>query len=246
MGTREEIKKEIGELLDLSNKIWGLFSEENKTKKQVKTDFVNIIIEYQNWYTRALAVIKQLIPDRLSEFEELYISKIRRKDFNSSNYTINDYLIGITVTRKRGILEQPEPVFNTRNVFASKFSHQIAILNSAYSRIDAILSDITGVLQAELFDSELEKASELLKAGYSRAAGTMASVVLESHLSYVCSKHSITFRKKPFTYLITMMLLKIFKRMIHQFGVKSRDSMTLEFYVATRKAENQQRMKSPS
>ena len=87
-------------------------------------------------------------------------------------------------------------MFDTKAAFMMKFQQQIAILQSAYSRIDSILSNITSVLRAELFDNEIEKARELLRVGYLRASGTMASVVLESHLSQVCKNHNITLTKK--------------------------------------------------
>lgn len=192
MDIREKIKKEIDELLDHSSKIWELFYDGKKTKEQRATDFIKRPYEYQSWYTRALPVVKQLLPDRLSEFEELYIGKSNRKEINASNYTISDFLTGISVTR--GALS--EPVFDTKAVFIMKFQQQKAILESAYSRIDSILSNITTVLSAELFDNEIEKARELLRSGYFRASGTMASVVLESHLSQVCKNHNITLTKK--------------------------------------------------
>ena len=52
------------------------------------------------------------------------------------------------------------------------------------------------VLQADVFDSELESARELLKKGYIRAAGAIAGVVLEKHLGHVCGKHNLKTRKK--------------------------------------------------
>lgn len=192
MGTREEIKKEIDELLSSGSKMWRLCFDGKKTKKQIMTDFIKRPYEYQNWYTRALPVIKQLLPDRLTEFEELYIAKSNRKEITASNYTISDFLMGITVTR--GL--SSEPVFDTKSTFMVKFQQQTAILQSAYSRIDSILSNITSVLKAELLDDEIEKARELLKAGYLRAGGTIASVVLESHLSQVCKNHTVTLTKK--------------------------------------------------
>jgi hypothetical protein len=59
------------------------------------------------------------------------------------------------------------------------------------------LADIRGVLQAHLFDSELDAARELLKNGFLRASGMIAGVVLESHLGEVASAHGVTIRRKP-------------------------------------------------
>jgi len=42
----------------------------------------------------------------------------------------------------------------------------------------------------------LDKAGELLRNGYNRAAGILAGVVLESHLSALCDAHSIEIKGK--------------------------------------------------
>jgi hypothetical protein len=47
---------------------------------------------YQRWYTEAHAVIRQLIPDRLAEFEQLYKGDGKRREINSSTYHIQDWL----------------------------------------------------------------------------------------------------------------------------------------------------------
>ena len=39
--------------------------------------------EYQNWYTSACAVVGQLIPNRLNEFESLYRSDPKIKEWSS-------------------------------------------------------------------------------------------------------------------------------------------------------------------
>jgi hypothetical protein len=192
---RENIKNEIKELIDTFPKIDKILTAKGEGKKVLSlSDITALSYEYQRWYTKALAVVRQLMPDRLEEFEELYIKKRPVKELTVSSYTISDFLLGISVTRRRGIYE--EDAFDNKVVFATKLYQQLAILQSAYSRVDSILSDITGVLRADLFDSEIQGAHELLKNNYLRAAGTVASVVLESHLSQVCKNHNISFPKK--------------------------------------------------
>ena len=50
--------------------------------------------------------------------------------------------------------------------------------------------------RADLFDSEMDKASELLKDGFLRSAGVIAGVVLEKHLNQVCLNHNVKIKKK--------------------------------------------------
>ena len=75
-------------------------------------------------------------------------------------------------------------------------ARQYAILVAARKRLDSSLYDIRYMVQADLFDSELDAAKQLVKYGHLRAAGAVAGVVLEKHLQGVCNNHSIPFRKK--------------------------------------------------
>jgi hypothetical protein len=56
--------------------------------------------------------------------------------------------------------------------------------------------DIRQLLQADLFDSEIDAAGHLLKNKFGRAAGALAGVVLEKHLYEVCSSHKLPMQKK--------------------------------------------------
>jgi hypothetical protein len=53
------------------------------------------------------------------------------------------------------------------------------------------LSSIKTLVQAEVFDTELEQASELLRSGYYHAAAIITGVVLETALRELCNKKSI-------------------------------------------------------
>jgi hypothetical protein len=75
----------------------------------------------------------------------------------------------------------------------------LAILNSAEARFDSSLYDIRQIVQADLFDSDLDAANALTKNGFYRAAGAMAGVVLEKHLAQVCQNHQIKSSKKHST-----------------------------------------------
>jgi hypothetical protein len=57
------------------------------------------------------------------------------------------------------------------------------------------LSSVKNLVQAELFDSEMEQASELLISGYQGPAAVVAGVVLETTLRDLCSQNSIPHAK---------------------------------------------------
>ena len=57
------------------------------------------------------------------------------------------------------------------------------------------LSSMRALVQAEVFDSELEQAKELLNSGYSTAAAVVAGVVLETALRELCDKEAISHGK---------------------------------------------------
>ncbi len=53
------------------------------------------------------------------------------------------------------------------------------------------LSSVRALVQAEVFDSELEQANELLSSGYCAAAAVIAGVVLETALRDLCDRNGI-------------------------------------------------------
>jgi len=189
-GINKKIRQELDALINKGDELreilrkLALDANPKKIPEDYADRYVTFIREYHGWYTRSLAVVRHIIPDRLEEFERLYhIDK--RKDIGIPTYAIEDYLHGMDISK-----------YGTTAFF--KFENQVSILKSALLRLDDILANIQGVLQADLFDSEIDAAKHLKKNGHLRAAGVVASVVLESHLSKVCQNHEITIRKtKP-------------------------------------------------
>lgn len=146
---------------------------------------------YEIWYSEALAVVSQVLPDRTSDFRHLY-KLDRRKSIDYESYTLADYQIGLAVTR--GYLK--EPVLDPETTAYQKFTQQLNIVIAARKVLMSRLADIRGVLQADLFDSELDGARELLKNGFLRASGIVAGVVLERHLKEVAGRHKVSIRSK--------------------------------------------------
>ena len=145
---------------------------------------------YQRWYSQALRLVEQLLPDRYDEFRELNRLDKRPKELDVTTYTISEYIQGTRVTRLG------EAVFDPAAVALGKLQSQIDILASARARLDSKLADIEGVLEASLLDDELDTARGLLTAKRLRSAGVVAGVVLERHLKRLIANHQIPFRKK--------------------------------------------------
>lgn len=202
---REEIQKELlelvkqGEVLLLTETVKYVMNEPSQAstaaaikdeglKKRAKK--FELAPKYQGWYSRALRVVEQLLPDRHEEFRALYRPAKPPKELDITTYTISHYLAGVVV--RRGVQE----VVNPFSVFQHAFNEQINILRSAADRLDSLLADITGVLEAQIFDDELEVAEDLRRKKHLRAAGVVAGVVLERHLKRVVSNHAIAVRKK--------------------------------------------------
>jgi hypothetical protein len=122
--------------------------------------------DYQSWYTRSLPFVRQLLPDRHEEFTLLYEG---RKDENGIRFDLSGYHLS----------GWPR----------EKLQMQADILASAADRLEGRLSDLRGLLQADLFDSEIDAARHLADNGHLRAAGAVAGVVLEGHLKELVQKH---------------------------------------------------------
>jgi len=149
--------------------------------------------EYQRWYTEASAVVRQLIPTRLQELNELYVGQSKRKDINASTYTIQDWLNGVRAGTRH---YTDEKLFDDFAAVTMRFQTQLQILQAASRRFESTLLDIRQLVQADLLDSELDAARVLAKEGFFRAAGAVAGVVLEKHLLQVVTNHGTAVRKK--------------------------------------------------
>lgn len=144
---------------------------------------------YQSWYTEALVVIRQLLPARLADFEQHYKKPRTRKELTYENYRIEDALQGLGITNSlQEKLLGPDAAI-------PHVEQQVSILKATLRRFESSLFEIQQLVRADLFDSELDAACELLKNGFSRAAGAIAGVILEKHLGQVAENHALTSRK---------------------------------------------------
>ncbi len=152
----------------------------------------NFILEYQMWYSEAKVLVRQLFPDRLDDFIAHYEKPKARKQLTAESYRISDCLIGLTVTGPG----YPKELIVGEDAAIPHFFQQLAIVIAVEKRFESSLFDIKELVQADLFDSELDAAKLLVKHSFLRAGGAIAGVVMEKHLLQVCENHGIKLRKK--------------------------------------------------
>ncbi len=195
-------KDDLKRLLELGAKMLSdletLFKEASAKKSKALSDRRKktppaFASNYHRWYSESQALIRQLLPSRLSEFDVLYRSDPKRKKVDQLSYTIQDWLLGV---RSNTNEHTAKKYFEDIGVVYMRFKNQLDILDSAQARFESALFDITQLVQADIFDDELDAAENLAKNGYHRSAGTLAGVVLERHLQQVCVNHAIVMVKK--------------------------------------------------
>ncbi|WP_422102089.1 hypothetical protein [Vreelandella sp.] len=84
--------------------------------------------------------------------------------------------------------EKPQP-FETNYEILKRLRPIFAAARSDFQ--GGHLASVRSLVQAELFDSELDQASELLKQGYNGPAAVVGGVVLETALRDLCDQQSI-------------------------------------------------------
>jgi len=166
----------------------ALEKADNEEKQAIK-NLPAFAKAYQSWYSESKVLIRQVLPDRLDDFVRYYEKPKSRKEITYESYKIEDYLQGLNVTRGLKRVVGPDAAIPL-------FRQQLAILESVKDRFESSLFDIRQLVQADIFDSEIDAARELAKNKFTRAAGAVAGVVLEGHLAQVCENHQIKVTKK--------------------------------------------------
>jgi hypothetical protein len=180
----------VGEemLIDLSLRDATIDAEHREIAAEIKGSFER---KYQRWYTEACAALRQLIPDRAAEFEQLYLGDGKRKAITAATYNIQDWLTG----RRASAGGAAEESFSEVLAVSLRLKTQLEILKSAEARFQSSLFDIRQLVRADLFDSQLDACRELAAHGFLRAAGAIAGVILEKHLRQVVADHGVVVRR---------------------------------------------------
>ncbi|MDR2599610.1 MAG: hypothetical protein LBC73_04985 [Oscillospiraceae bacterium] len=192
MKNRETIKAEIIELCKTGD---DLVESLKKYNKRETKEILLFVSAYEQWYSKALVVVKQLIPDRYNDFALLYRND-KRKNIDLSNYTICDALQSLSNADAYYIdFDGASKTYTPINA-VPKLTQQVNMIDACCKRLDSKLYDMNILLQSEIFDSEIETTRHLLKNNHLRAAGAICGVILEAHLSSVVKNHNLKINKK--------------------------------------------------
>ncbi|MBQ4156656.1 MAG: hypothetical protein IJD86_00735 [Clostridia bacterium] len=178
-----EIKKELNSLIETGEKLCKALRY-SSLKKDIE-DFSYFVLNFEQWYTRSVLIVKQIIPDRYDDFVLLYRND-KRKHLSSATYTISDALNGSQSTQHD---------YGPRSALPCVL-RQWNILKSCLDSFDNGVRSIQIILQADIFDSEVESAKHLAQNGFLRAAGAICGVVIEKHLAETCKNRGIIIKKK--------------------------------------------------
>jgi len=180
MSKRELIRKEIDTIF-VSGAMLAVAFQKNEDKQ--------FSYDYQFRYTKALKAVSSLALDRYLEFKGYCEIDPKRKALSYGTYVIQDFIKGVAPSKYQ------HPEFDSRAQALQCFFNQLTILKAVTDRIDSVVNNIEGELYAELQDSELVIARQLLKVSV-RAAGALVGVVIEGHLQKVAAAHNLKIAKK--------------------------------------------------
>lgn len=183
MNKYENMKQELKGLIKEGKTLYQYLIKDEKTGNLPQ--LVSFIRDYEKWYSKALVVVRVLLPTRVEDFSLMYQPK-SRKELKHSTYTISDALRGLTHT---------QGWYDPSSALTCMW-RQVNILQACLDCYESKIFDLQAVLQADIFDSELDSAKHLVSRGFYRAAGAMCGVMLEKHLKSVCDHRNLPIKKK--------------------------------------------------
>jgi hypothetical protein len=180
MDARDQLRFELGVLLAYGRELSTQVQSDDLDPRDVNE-------RYQVWYTQTLRLVERVLPERRREFEGYYRSDPESGDQPA---TISAILGSLSGPRTSG--EKREPLAGLfdpgleQGTFLHLLGMQLAILASAVPTL---------LPEERRPDRELQAARALLSKGHRRAAGVVAGLVLQSHLSKVAQRYDLALPK---------------------------------------------------
>jgi len=176
MDERDQLRFGLGVLLAYGRELSTSVQSEDLDPRDVNE-------RYQVWYTQTLRLVERVLPERRREFEGYYRSDQESRDRSATISAILGSLSSPRATgEKRGALAGLFDPGLEQGTFLRLLGMQLAILASAVPTL---------LPEERRPDRELQAARLLLSKGHRRAAGAVAGLVLESHLSKVAQRNGL-------------------------------------------------------
>jgi hypothetical protein len=136
--------------------------------------------EYHTWYTSARVLLVQVASGMEKDFVRLYEGSGRS-------------VTSISEIEQMGISDALARWSWTpaQSVMVTKLNSQAGMIASLPKIIELHASNLRSLVAYDLMTDELAAAEHLVGTGYTRAAGAVASVVLERHLKLMCASRDI-------------------------------------------------------
>ena len=176
MDERDYLRFELGVLLAYGRELSTYVRSEDLDPRDVNE-------RYQVWYTQTLRLVERVLPERRREFEGYYRGDQENRDQVATISAILGSLGGARVTgEKREALAGLFDPGLEQGTFLHLLGMQLAILASAVPTL---------LPEERRPERELQAARRLLSKGHRRAAGVVAGLVLQSHLTNVALRHDL-------------------------------------------------------
>ena len=152
---------------------WDILEPESKISQR------KAIRAYTRWYTLSYELIKDYVPEMISEFGSYYKAEESQGEKSNSRLGVVDFLklkYGPSSNNIETMIER----------FIDTIEAQLDILLIVPDIAEAKESSLRKLITADVATTEVEQAEILLANGFHRAAGSIAGVALELHLKTLC------------------------------------------------------------
>ena len=151
-------------------------------------------------YKKRFAELQQQMEELFASKKPIYSSILERNEINIDGNALLEWTVKArSLLSKACGLESEHYKEFSKNDSTGIYGTYLATLESLRAIFLAAKEDYEGgylrttrsLIQAEVFDSELEQAKELLQAGYKSPAAITAGVVLETSLRELCDQEGL-------------------------------------------------------
>lgn len=158
-------------------------------KPELKISQRQVIRAYTRWYSLSYELIKDYLPEMISEFNSYYKAEESQGKKSGSHLGVVDYL-------KLRYSAAPNIISIMTEGFIDTFEAQLNILLIVPDIAEARELSLRKLITADIASTEVEEAEVLLTNGFHRAAGSIAGVALELHLKTLCDINGLPYPLK--------------------------------------------------